>query len=72
MAATVIEVRVAELRQLLDAIDPSPFRERNLDPRAEAFIVDWARELPPGTRPAPLGHGRVLRSPGYALRGRTM
>ena len=30
----VIEVRVAELRQLFNAIDPSPFRERDLDPRA--------------------------------------
>ena len=31
----VIEVRVAELRQLFNSIDPSPFRERDLDPRAE-------------------------------------
>ena len=42
----VIEVRVAELRQLFNAIDPSPFRERDLDPTAEQFIVDWARDLP--------------------------
>ena len=42
----VIEIRVAELRQLFNAIDPSPFRERDLDPRAEEFIVDWARDLP--------------------------
>ena len=42
----VIEVRVAELRQLFNAIDPSPFRERDLDPDAEQFIVDWARDLP--------------------------
>ena len=42
----VIEVRVAELRQLFNAIDPSPFRERDLDPRAEEFIVDWSRDLP--------------------------
>jgi hypothetical protein len=48
---SVIEVRVAELRRLFNAIDPSPFHERDLDPRAEAFIVDWARELP---RDAPL------------------
>jgi len=47
----VIEVRVAELRQLFNAIDPSPFRDRDLDPRAEEFIVDWARDLP---RDAPL------------------
>ena len=42
----IIEVRVAELRQLFNAIDPSPFRERDLDPRAEEFIVDWASDLP--------------------------
>jgi hypothetical protein len=42
-----MEVRVAELRQLFNAIDPSPFRERDLDPNAEAFIVAWARETPP-------------------------
>ena len=47
----VIKVRVAELRQLFNAIDPSPFRERDLDPRAEEFIVEWARDLP---RHAPL------------------
>jgi|RhiMethySRZTD1v2_1073278.scaffolds.fasta_scaffold19171_2 hypothetical protein len=42
----VIQVRVTELRQLFNAIDPSPFRERDLDPRAEQFIVDWAQDLP--------------------------
>lgn len=47
----VIEVRLAELRQLFNVIDPSPFRERDLDPRAEEFIVGWARDLP---RAAPL------------------
>jgi hypothetical protein len=41
----LIEVRVAELRQLFNAIDPSPFRERDLDPRAEEFIVGWGRDL---------------------------
>jgi hypothetical protein len=42
----LIEVRVAELRQLFNAIDPSPFQERDLDPRAEEFIVEWGRDLP--------------------------
>jgi hypothetical protein len=42
----VIKIRVSELRQLFNAIDPSPFRERDLDPRAEEFIVDWAGDLP--------------------------
>jgi hypothetical protein len=44
-----IEVRVAELRQLFNSIDPSPFRDRDLDPRAEEFIVGWARDLPRDT-----------------------
>ncbi len=42
----VIEVRVSELRQLFNAIDPSPFHERDLDPKAEEFIVDWSRTFP--------------------------
>ena len=46
-----IEVHVAELKQLFNAIDPSPFRERDLDPNAEEFIVEWGREL---GRDAPL------------------
>jgi hypothetical protein len=45
-----IEVRVTELRRLFNAIDPSPFRERDLDPGAEAFIVDWSRDLPAEAR----------------------
>jgi len=51
MDSRVIEVRVGELRQLFNAIDPSPFRERDLDPRADEFIVEWARDFP---RDAPL------------------
>jgi hypothetical protein len=42
----LIEVRVAELRQLFNPMDASPFRQRDLDPAAEEFIVTWARELP--------------------------
>jgi hypothetical protein len=41
----VIEVHVAELKQLFNAIDPSPFREKDLDPKAEEFIVSWAQDL---------------------------
>ena len=41
-----IEVRVAELRQLFNAIDPSPFHDRDLDPAADEFIVEWAKEMP--------------------------
>lgn len=42
----VIEVHVTELKQLFNAIDPSPFHEKDLDPAAEEFIVEWAREAP--------------------------
>ena len=41
----IIEVHVGELKQLFDAIDPSPFRDRDLDPKAEEFIVGWAKDL---------------------------
>ena len=41
----VIRVHVAELRQLFNSIDPSPFRSRDLDPKAEEFIVGWAKEF---------------------------
>ena len=42
----VIEIRLTELKQLFNSIDPSPFDERDLDPKAEEFIVSWAREAP--------------------------
>jgi hypothetical protein len=46
---SIIEIHVAELKQLFDAIDPSPFRDRDLDPKAEEFIVGWAKDLPRDT-----------------------
>ena len=42
----VIEVRVREVRQLFDAMDPSPFREKDLDPNAEDYIVESLKEVP--------------------------
>ena len=45
----VIEVQVSELKQLFNSIDPSPFRDKDLDPRAEEFIVGWAKDLPSDT-----------------------
>jgi hypothetical protein len=42
----VIDVRLADLRQLFNPIDPAPFRDRDLDPKVEEFIVDWGREAP--------------------------
>jgi hypothetical protein len=44
--ASVIEVRVSTLKQLFNAMDPAPFRNRDLDPRAEEYIVSWSKELP--------------------------
>src|ERR1700694_2117409 len=43
---SVIEVHVGELKQLFNAIDPSPFRDKDLDPKAEEFIVGWPRSCP--------------------------
>jgi hypothetical protein len=37
---------------LFNSIDPSPFRNKDLDPKAEEFIVAWAKDSP---RDAPLG-----------------
>ena len=45
-SGAVIEIHLADPKQLFNAIDPAPFREKDLDPKAEEFIVDWARELP--------------------------
>lgn len=42
----VIEIRIRELAQLFNSLDPSPFHERDLDGDAEDYIVGWARELP--------------------------
>ena len=42
---SIIELHLHSLDQLFDTLDPSPFRERDLDPKADEFIVDSAREL---------------------------
>lgn len=49
-AATVLELHVGEMRQLFNAMDPAPFRERDLDPNAEAYIVDWGHETRAGAQ----------------------
>jgi hypothetical protein len=48
----LIEVHISELQQLFNSLDPTPFRERDLDPKAETFIAGWARET---HADAPLG-----------------
>jgi hypothetical protein len=42
----VIAVRLRDVRQLFDAMDPSPFREKDVDSHAEGYIVESIRELP--------------------------
>jgi hypothetical protein len=52
----VIEVQVSELKRLFNAIDPSPFRDKDLDPQAEEFIVGWAKDVPANAELALLVH----------------
>ena len=40
----LIKVKVNEVHQLFNSMDPSPFHERDLDHDAEQFIVSWAQE----------------------------
>jgi hypothetical protein len=46
-AVVRLDLHLAELRQLFNSMDAAPFRERDLDPVAEQFIVEWAREARP-------------------------
>ncbi len=41
-----IELKLREMSQLFNTMDPSPFPEKDLDHDAEEFIVNWAREFP--------------------------
>jgi len=41
-----IELNLDRIDQLFNTMDPSPFREKDLDVDAEEFIVSWAREFP--------------------------
>lgn len=43
-----LQLYVGELRQLFDSMDPAPFRERDLDPKAAEYIIDSAREASAG------------------------
>jgi hypothetical protein len=43
----IIRVKLREINQFFNSMDPSPFTERDLDHDAEEFIVSWAQEFPP-------------------------
>jgi hypothetical protein len=51
-----LDIHVGELKQLFNAMDPAPFRDRDLDPKAEEFIVDWSREVRRNPRLALIVH----------------
>ncbi len=40
-----IEIRINSVEQLFNGLDPSPFREREVDREAERHIVAYAREI---------------------------
>jgi hypothetical protein len=46
LAHGTIEVRVEDIALLFDPLDPFPLPSRDLARSVEAFILDWARELP--------------------------
>ena len=45
-----ISLRLREIGQLFNSMDPTPFRHRDLDPNAEELIENWAPEFPSGSR----------------------
>jgi hypothetical protein len=49
LSPTEIAIRVGTIGRLFNSIDPSPFREKDLDSGVEEFLVGWVRELPQGT-----------------------
>jgi hypothetical protein len=56
----ILAIHVTELQQLFNAIDASPFREKDLSENVEDFIVGWAREA---QRNAPLALSVHLDQP---------
>ena len=45
-----IELRIAELSELFNSMDPTPFHHRDLDRDAEEFLESWALEFPRDSR----------------------
>lgn len=41
----LIEIKLSEIRQLFNNLDPAPFREKDLEASAENYIVDSVQEL---------------------------
>jgi glutaredoxin 2 len=45
-----IKLKLRDVSQLFNSMDPSPFIEKDLDDEAEEFIVSWAEEFSPHAR----------------------
>jgi hypothetical protein len=41
-----IQLKLRDMSQLFNSMDPSPFIEKDLDDDAEEFVVSWAQEFP--------------------------
>ena len=41
-----IELRIVQLSELFNSMDPTPFHHRDLDPNAEKFLESWALQFP--------------------------
>jgi hypothetical protein len=45
-AVRKIELRIRQLSELFNSMDPTPFHHRNLDTDAEEFLDNWALDFP--------------------------
>ncbi len=45
-----IDIKLSRVEGLFESLDPSPFHERDLDPKAMDYIVGWALEYPSDAR----------------------
>ena len=45
LQGTPIQVRVATVEQIFNAMDPTPLEERSLDPEVADWIEEWAEDL---------------------------
>ena len=41
-----IEIKVRDINQLFNSMDPAPFHEKDLDDDAEEYITSWVQEFP--------------------------
>ena len=48
MSAALLELRLGELQQMFNSMDPAPFRERDLDPKVADYLVESAEGEPKG------------------------